>query len=48
MTTDTPILQFGTSRFLLAHADLFISQALEKARLSGASQSSRRPAMRRA
>ena len=23
-----PILQFGTSRFLLAHADLFVSQAL--------------------
>lgn len=26
---ENPILQFGTSRFLLAHADLFISQALE-------------------
>ena len=26
--TFTPILQFGTSRFLQAHADLFISQAL--------------------
>lgn len=26
----TPILQFGTSRFLLAHADLFISEALDK------------------
>lgn len=25
----TPILQFGTSRFLQAHADLFISEALE-------------------
>ncbi|MCD2172533.1 mannitol dehydrogenase family protein [Rhizobium sp. C4] len=25
---ENPILQFGTSRFLLAHADLFISQAL--------------------
>lgn len=25
-----PILQFGTSRFLLAHVDLFISQALER------------------
>ena len=24
----TPILQFGTSRFLLAHVDLFISEAL--------------------
>ncbi|WP_454686565.1 mannitol dehydrogenase family protein [Agrobacterium leguminum] len=30
MTPDTPILQFGTSRFLLAHADLFVSQALDK------------------
>jgi tagaturonate reductase len=26
----TPILQFGTSRFLLAHADLFISEAMEQ------------------
>jgi len=26
--TLTPILQFGTSRFLQAHVDLFISQAL--------------------
>lgn len=26
----TPILQFGTSRFLLAHADLFVSEAMEK------------------
>ncbi len=26
----TPILQFGTSRFLQAHADLFVSEALEK------------------
>ena len=25
---ENPILQFGTSRFLQAHADLFISQAL--------------------
>lgn len=25
----TPILQFGTSRFLQAHADLFLSQAME-------------------
>lgn len=25
---DNPILQFGTSRFLLAHADLFVSQAM--------------------
>lgn len=35
MTTDTPILQFGTSRFLLAHADLFISQALDKGEALG-------------
>ncbi|MDZ7926254.1 MAG: mannitol dehydrogenase family protein [Agrobacterium sp.] len=35
MTSDTPILQFGTSRFLLAHADLFISQALEKGEALG-------------
>jgi tagaturonate reductase len=27
--SETPILQFGTSRFLLAHADLFISQSME-------------------
>src|SRR4051812_9080564 len=26
----TPILQFGTSRFLQAHADLFIGEALEQ------------------
>jgi tagaturonate reductase len=26
----TPILQFGTSRFLLAHADLFISEAMDR------------------
>ncbi|WP_313523945.1 mannitol dehydrogenase family protein [Shinella sp.] len=26
----TPILQFGTSRFLQAHADLFVSEALER------------------
>jgi tagaturonate reductase len=26
----TPILQFGTSRFLQAHADLFVSEALDK------------------
>ena len=25
-----PILQFGTSRFLQAHVDLFVSQALER------------------
>ncbi|MEJ6394209.1 mannitol dehydrogenase family protein [Gymnodinialimonas sp. 2305UL16-5] len=28
--TKTPILQFGTSRFLQAHADLFVSQAREE------------------
>jgi len=28
MTLSTPILQFGTSRFLQAHADLFISEAM--------------------
>ena len=32
----TPILQFGTSRFLLAHVDLFVSQAL--AQQGGAGQ----------
>ena len=26
----TPILQFGTSRFLLAHVALFVSEALER------------------
>ena len=31
----TPILQFGTSRFLQAHADLFISEALEAGRALG-------------
>lgn len=28
--TETPILQFGTSRFLQAHADLFLSEALPR------------------
>ncbi|MGI3777197.1 MAG: mannitol dehydrogenase family protein [Janthinobacterium lividum] len=28
MSTPTPILQFGTSRFLQAHADLFVSEAM--------------------
>jgi tagaturonate reductase len=28
--TNTPILQFGTSRFLQAHADLFLSEALAR------------------
>jgi tagaturonate reductase len=32
---ENPILQFGTSRFLLAHADLFISQALAKGQALG-------------
>jgi tagaturonate reductase len=31
----TPILQFGTSRFLQAHADLFISQALARGEALG-------------
>ncbi|QBE61727.1 mannitol dehydrogenase family protein [Pseudoduganella lutea] len=30
MTTETPILQFGTSRFLQAHVDLFVDEALER------------------
>ncbi|WP_420333043.1 mannitol dehydrogenase family protein [Roseibium sp.] len=28
--SETPILQFGTSRFLQAHADLFVSEALQR------------------
>lgn len=32
---ENPILQFGTSRFLLAHADLFISQALGRGEALG-------------
>ena len=31
----TPILQFGTSRFLQAHADLFVSEALDKGEALG-------------
>ncbi|MES0811083.1 mannitol dehydrogenase family protein [Roseibium sp. SCPC15] len=31
----TPIVQFGTSRFLQAHADLFISEALQEGRALG-------------
>ena len=27
---ETPILQFGTSRFLQAHVDLFVSEALQR------------------
>ena len=33
--TPTPILQFGTSRFLQAHADLFISEALAQGHALG-------------
>ncbi len=33
---NTPILQFGTSRFLQAHADLFVSEAMEAGRALGA------------
>ncbi len=32
---DTPILQFGTSRFLQAHVDLMISEALEGGQAAG-------------
>jgi len=32
---ENPILQFGTSRFLLAHADLFISEALARGEALG-------------
>ncbi|MCM2456854.1 mannitol dehydrogenase family protein [Rhizobium sp. CG4] len=35
MSEATPILQFGTSRFLLAHADLFVSEALEAGKALG-------------
>jgi tagaturonate reductase len=31
----TPIIQFGTSRFLQAHADLFVSEALERGEAIG-------------
>ncbi|MBZ5759734.1 MULTISPECIES: mannitol dehydrogenase family protein [Rhizobium] len=31
----TPIMQFGTSRFLQAHADLFVSEAMEKGEALG-------------
>lgn len=31
----TPIVQFGTSRFLQAHADLFVSEALERGQALG-------------
>lgn len=35
MSTRFPILQFGTSRFLQAHADLFISEALARGEALG-------------
>lgn len=34
-TGENPILQFGTSRFLLAHADLFIAEALARGEALG-------------
>ena len=34
--TDFPILQFGASRFLQAHVDLFVSEALPPRRSDGA------------
>lgn len=48
--TKTPILQFGTSRFLQAHADLFVSEAMAEARALGpvtVVQSSGDPARRK-
>ena len=33
--TTTPILQFGTSRFLQAHVDLFVSEALARGEALG-------------
>lgn len=35
MTIVSPILQFGTSRFLQAHVDLFVSEALERGEAIG-------------
>jgi len=35
MTTGQPILQFGTSRFLQAHVDLFVSEAAERGEALG-------------
>ena len=32
---ETPILQFGTSRFLQAHADLFVSEAMKRGEALG-------------
>ncbi|WP_180898161.1 mannitol dehydrogenase family protein [Martelella soudanensis] len=46
----TPVLQFGTSRFLQAHADLFISEAMAEGRALGpvtVVQSSGDPARRK-
>ncbi len=34
-TVHTPILQFGTSRFLQAHVDLFVDEALEQGKALG-------------
>ena len=36
MNVTTPILQFGTSRFLQAHVDLFVSEALARGEALGA------------
>lgn len=33
--SETPLLQFGTSRFLQAHVDLFVSEALQKGSAPG-------------
>ena len=33
--SETPLLQFGTSRFLQAHVDLFVSEALQKGAAPG-------------
>src|SRR4051812_26652935 len=35
MSLANPILQFGTSRFLQAHVDLFVSEALERGEALG-------------
>ena len=37
-----PIIQFGTSRFLQAHVDLFVSEALGKGAASMSTSSSAR------
>ncbi|URK86645.1 hypothetical protein LP421_20350 [Rhizobium sp. RCAM05350] len=46
--TSTPIVQFGTSRFLQAHADLFVSERWKTARRSARSPSFRPRARRNA